>query len=112
MFIAERKTVVDQVKLKQKLQGKLDELLARAAEIEEKLSDPGEPDWEENALEMEDDEVRAGIGDLTKQEIQDIQRTLKLLESGQYGTCTKCGKAIDRVRLELLPYTLTCVACA
>ena len=104
--------MVDQVSLKQKLQEKLDELRARAAEIEDKLSDPGEADWEENALEIEDDEVRISIGDLTKQEIQEIQRTLQLLESGDYGKCTKCGQKIDAVRLELLPHTLTCVRCA
>lgn len=103
---------MDLEKIRRELQTRLDELLARGADIEAKLSDPGEADWEENALEMEDDEVRIGIGDLTKQEIQDVRRTLQLLDSGAYGRCTRCGKAIDAARLELLPYTSTCVQCA
>jgi RNA polymerase-binding transcription factor DksA len=49
---------------------------------------------------------------MTKQEILAIRQTLQRIESGQYGTCAKCGKPIDGLRLELLPYTATCVQCA
>jgi len=94
------------------LEKKLLELRERAVEIESKLSDPGEPDWEENALEMADDEVRIGIGELTKQEIREIERALHLIDTGDYGRCVNCGKAIDPDRLELLPFTSTCIKCA
>lgn len=94
------------------LEDKLAELMERAAEIEEKLSDPGEEDWEENALEMEDDEVRIKIGEIAKKEIEEIESVLSRIRSGEYGKCTICRKPIDETRLELLPHTLTCIECA
>lgn len=94
------------------LEDKLAELMERAVEIEDKLSDPGEQDWEENALEMEDDEVRIKIGELAKKEIEEIESVLSRIKSGEYGKCTICRKPIDVARLELLPHTLTCINCA
>ncbi len=94
------------------LEKKLTELLDRAAEIEKKLSDPGDKDWAENAIEMEDDEVRIGIGELTKQEIQEVESALQRIKSGDYGICTVCGQQIAKARIDLLPHTLTCVKCA
>ncbi|MEZ6094640.1 MAG: TraR/DksA C4-type zinc finger protein [Pirellulaceae bacterium] len=98
--------------LKEQLVEKLEELKGRAHEIEEKLSDPGNPDWEENATEMEDDEVRIGIGNLTKNEIHEIEETIRLIDAGEYGRCTVCGSDIGAARLKALPFTLTCVSCA
>ncbi|MDH5601483.1 MAG: TraR/DksA C4-type zinc finger protein [Gammaproteobacteria bacterium] len=34
------------------------------------------------------------------------------MESGEYFTCKFCGKDIPPERLELLPFTTTCVNCA
>ena len=99
-------------KIRTLLENKRAELLERAAEIEEKLSDPGEADWEENAMEMEDDEVRIKIGQLTRKELQEIDSALSRIKSGDYGSCTVCKQKIDPVRLELLPFTMTCVKCA
>jgi hypothetical protein len=43
---------MDYEKLKLELHARLDELAQRGAEIEDKLSDPGDTDSEENALEI------------------------------------------------------------
>lgn len=103
---------MDYSQIRQGLQEKLDELVARAQEIEEKLSNPGEADWEENATESEGDEVLLGIGELTRQEIDQIEQALHLIDTGAYGKCQQCGKPIEKARLELLPFTSTCIACA
>lgn len=103
---------MDHESVREWLLKKREELLARGSEIEEKLSDPGNADWEENATEMEDDEVRAGIGELTKQELREVDTALQRLEAGEYGKCIHCSQPIGADRLELLPFTMTCIQCA
>ncbi|MEQ9407651.1 MAG: TraR/DksA family transcriptional regulator [Fuerstiella sp.] len=104
--------MIDKQKLKRALEAKLRELQERAADIEEDLSSKPDADWEENAVESEDDEVLAGIGDLTKHDIREIKLALSSLENGTYGICTTCGAEIPEARLKVLPYTTTCVKCA
>lgn len=104
--------MADYSAVKATLQAKLDELLQRADEIENTLSTPGSSDWEENAVESEDDEVLAGVGDVTKEEIHEIKLALNLIESGHYGKCTACGGAIAKERLAAMPHATKCIKCA
>lgn len=94
------------------LEGQLNELMERASGIEEVLSDRGDSDWEENAVEMEADEAMAAVGDVTKKEIQEIRLALSRLSNGTYGVCVTCGKPIAPERLSELPSTSTCSRCA
>lgn len=104
--------MVDVVATRRMLEVQLQELLERATGIEEVLSDRGDSDWEENAVEMETDEAMAAVGDVTKREIQDIRLALSRLNNGTYGVCTGCGKPIAAERLSELPSTSTCSRCA
>ena len=104
--------MADHAAVKAVLEAKLNELMQRANEIESSLSDPGNDDWSDNAVESEDDEVLAGIGDLTKKEIHEIRLALNLIDSGHYGTCTTCGHSISKERLTAMPYATTCIKCA
>lgn len=104
--------MISQNDVKAQLEVRLNELLQRAADIEARLSNPGSPDWEENATESEDDEVLSGVGIATKHEIQEIKLALNRIDTGHYGTCSACGGAIAKARLEALPYATTCVKCA
>jgi DnaK suppressor protein len=99
-------------KVKAELQAKLKALYARALDIEDILSDPGNSDWEENAIEMENDEAWAAVGDVTKEEIREIRLALRRIERGDYGKCESCGKPIAPARLEALPWTAFCIGCA
>ena len=47
--------------------------------------------------------VRATIGQITG--------ALARLESGAYGLCLSCGEALHPDRIEILPYTESCVPC-
>ncbi len=100
------------LKVKAVLETKLNELLERAAEIENDLSDPGDSDWGENAIEHENLDTLQGIEKVTLKEIQDIKLALNRIESGKYGICVDCGKPIEKDRLASLPYTSTCVLCS
>lgn len=98
--------------VKATLEARLEELTQRATEIESRLSNPGNADWEENATESEDDEVLSGVGSAAKSEIHEIKLALNLIETGHYGKCTACGGPIAKARLEALPYATTCIKCA
>jgi len=42
----------------------------------------------------------------------DVETALRRLDDGTYGLCERCGTAIAVARLEALPYTRHCIACA
>jgi RNA polymerase-binding transcription factor DksA len=44
--------------------------------------------------------------------LTEVELSLRLLESGQYGLCGSCGDEIPTARLQALPWTRICVACA
>lgn len=43
--------------------------------------------------------------------IRKIEDALKNIETGTYGICEKCGKNIEEIRLESIPYTEYCIDC-
>lgn len=47
-----------------------------------------------------------------KDTIAEVDAALVRIDAGTYGTCVRCGKAIPEERLELRPFTATCVACS
>ena len=98
--------------IKAELERKLGELTGRIEEIDEDLSAAADDDWDENALESEDDEVLEGVGRIALAEIRQIKFALSRIEAGTYGTCTECGGAIAKERLEALPSTTKCVGCS
>jgi RNA polymerase-binding protein DksA len=44
--------------------------------------------------------------------LDQVEDALERLDAGTYGICTNCGKPIPAARLDALPYTTLCVACA
>jgi len=47
-----------------------------------------------------------------KETIEQIEAALARIDAGTYGTCTKCGTSIPEERLEVRPFSATCVACS
>lgn len=44
--------------------------------------------------------------------INELREALEKTRTGSYGRCERCGKEIDPERLEILPATTLCSACA
>jgi DnaK suppressor protein len=107
-----RQLMSDYSVIKGQLQAKLAELEERARKIEYRLSDPGSPDWEENAALHANDEVLSTLGDLSEHDMHEIRQAIHRIESGTYGICVHCEKKIPAARLSALPFTSTCVNCA
>lgn len=91
---------------------RLSELDGRLRDIEEELDTHQSKDWEELATEREDDEVLEGLGVAGQEEITRIRAALKRIREGEYGFCMKCGDKISEARLDVLPDTPFCKACA
>ena len=97
---------------KKSLLTRLAELDDRIHEIEDELESHNSRDWEELAVEREEDEVLEGMGLNAQSEMAMIRAALTRIEEGEYGFCTKCGNEISAERLDVLPYTPFCKKCA
>jgi RNA polymerase-binding transcription factor DksA len=97
---------------KTRLTQRLDELNARLRGIETELESHHNPDWEDLAVEREDDGVLQNMGQMGQDEIRQIEAALARIEDGSYGVCARCGTQIEDRRLALLPQTPLCAGCA
>ena len=88
------------------------ELKNRAKDIKKSLMIQRSKDWEEAAVEAENDEVLEAIYSETTDELSQVKFALKRLESGDYGDCSECGNEINQKRLKVMPFTSFCIKCA
>ena len=94
-------------------------LTARRAELDERLHDiddelesHNDRDWEELAVQREEDEVLEGMGLSGLDELRAITAAFERMDAGEYGVCVSCGEKISDERLDVLPYTPFCRKCA
>ncbi len=102
----------DQKAREEQLRRRLAELEGRLGRIKDHLEQPANPDWEENATELEMEEVLEGLGSAGNAEVQAIYAALQRLKNGTYGECARCGQDISEKRLNVLPHTPLCQVCA
>jgi len=93
------------------LQERQAQLLRRVGKIEGDLRSTRDPDSEERASELENDEVLEGLDDLGRAEVVQIRAALERIEAGLYGICSACGRPIAAERLAAAPTAVTCVRC-
>lgn len=94
------------------LQDRLDALVKRVDDITGDLRRPGDRDWQERAAELENDEVLENLDESSRAEVAQLRAALRRLEAGTYGRCARCGEPIAAARLQAIPSTTTCLACA
>lgn len=51
------------------------------------------------------------LDDAERLELRRIEAALARADEGKYGTCATCGAAIERRRLQALPWALRCTGC-
>ena len=93
------------------LEEQLRELTRRATDVDEELSETPDPDWDENAISSESDEVLEKLGQAAVEEIAQIRHAISRIDAGTYGSCSQCGTTIPAERLEALPFATRCVKC-
>ena len=56
-------------------------------------------------------EFTLGMIQCEESEVREIDEALVRIVDGTYGLCSACGKRIPKTRLEVIPYTIVCIAC-
>lgn len=104
--------VPDLAGARSRLQHSLAELESRLTNIARDLSQPPDPDWDEQAIAQEDDQALEHQASLIEQEITSVRRALGRIEDKTYGTCVRCGEEIAAERLKARPEAALCIGCA
>ncbi|GAA3904275.1 hypothetical protein GCM10022276_23630 [Sphingomonas limnosediminicola] len=102
----------DTTEVRARLEAALAELEARLTTLARDLSEPADPDWNEFAVEQEDDEALEHQAALVEKEIASVRRALSRIADSTYGTCVACGEKIGPERLQARPEAALCINCA
>ena len=106
---------VDIEAVRERLLGRREELRHRASQASADLrheSDPLSADFAEQVTQRENDDVLGAISQSARSELSLLEAALRRLAQGRYTTCALCGEPIDEGRLQAVPYTDRCCACA
>ena len=71
-----------------------------------------EKDFAEQASQLENDEVLNALDDEARNELMLINQALLRIENDSFGICQSCHQPISEARLNAIPYTQFCIACA
>jgi RNA polymerase-binding transcription factor DksA len=112
----ERALSADEItSFERRLQTMLDQLIEQVGDIERNTLEPsGDPQGQtddesaEDAAIERDHEALAAEDQLAYQVRDALQRVVE----GSFGICESCGRPIERARLDEVPYTELCAACA
>lgn len=96
---------------KSQINARIAELTAQMQKISNDLDQPLTADLEDQAIDLEDDEVLSKLGQSGQKELQLLNAALGRIADGSYGFCGKCGDAISSARLDAVPYAVTCSTC-
>lgn len=94
------------------LSKRLSELEDQALRLKNDISEPMSADFEEQAVEAEDDEALLAQETMVMARIASIRAAIARVDEGRYGLCLTCGQAIAPERLKVLPEASQCIACA
>ena len=97
---------------KKQIEDRVAELTANLKKIEDDLDQPLPAHLEDQAIDLEDDEVLERLGRTQQQELRLLNDALKRIVDGTYGVCAKCGDDISQARLDAVPYAMICRDCA
>ena len=87
-------------------------LAGRLKVLNHDLSVEHSPNWPEQAIERENEDVLIRVQEETQSELQQVRAALKRIREGEYGICSECGQTIGAARLAALPYATLCIECA
>jgi RNA polymerase-binding protein DksA len=108
-----RKKKVNPEMYRKLLMEKREELICRLYERRSQIAVDREPD-DEGAFALQDVIKDLALTNMEREirTLSEVELSLRLMESGQYGTCGSCGDEIPTARLQALPWTRICVVCA
>jgi len=84
-------------------------LAGELADLRFKTTETG--DTADAAFDAGSEEVSSQLAELEARELSQIERALARIKQGTYGSCELCQSKIPVARLNILPYSTTCVKC-
>ncbi len=96
---------------RERLAHELEQLKSEEKEADEQREGSPFGKREEGATETFELEKRLAIERKLKNALVDVDNAIKKFESGTYGICDICKKAIESARLEALPQANLCLKC-
>ncbi|MEM0922854.1 MAG: TraR/DksA family transcriptional regulator [Pseudomonadota bacterium] len=103
--------MIDQAEFKTLLNQRRAYLEKKLVQFEHSLDRPKSADFEDQAIEAENDEVIEGLGSAGLAELRRIDEALHRIEAGEYGLCHSCGEEIPAARLRVVPEAQVCTGC-
>ncbi len=113
MQASTKKKKVNSEMYRKLLTEKREELISRLYERRSQIAVERETD-DEGAFALQDVIKDLALTNMEREirTLSEVELSLRLMESGQYGLCGSCGDEIPTARLQALPWTRICVACA
>lgn len=71
-----------------------------------------DPDFSEQAVERQNDEVVDGLEAESEQALQQVKHALIRLDKGVGDLCEQCGEPINPERLRVRPQSTLCIKCS
>lgn len=103
---------MDQQRQRQRLETLRAHLMRRERAVERDLRSGLAADFEEQSVELQNDEVLMRLASEGRPQLALIEHALDRMDTGTYGICAKCGDSIAVARLEALPHAVMCHPCA
>ena len=94
------------------IKARIAELDTRVHEVDHELGAPLTADMNDQAIDLEDDQVLEGLGTAAQKEITLLNLALERIQDGSFGICKKCEEPISEARLNAVPYAPLCKECA
>lgn len=114
------KDVIEKIKLKLEEElARLEQELAQfshrntkttQAEFDAKFPNLGDKE-DENAAEVAEYSNNLSLEDELEKAFRDVEKALRCIKDGTYGTCKYCNQPIDERRLEARPTSSSCIQC-
>jgi DnaK suppressor protein len=98
--------------VRERLEGALREAEREIQELDERLDNKPEFGFGEGSAETYSWEMTLARRERVVERIRALREALTRVRTGIYGRCRRCGVQIDPERLEILPATSLCAACA
>jgi len=76
--------------------------------VDDEGGDPGGVGADSAAITF-DRELDEGLGEGAAQTLAQVERALRRVEDGSYGTCERCGEPIGIERLRARPWATLCI---
>lgn len=108
-------------RIRQQLQGERADLVKQQEELEEDSFEGSQSDLT-GEVGLDEDFADAGTATFDRERdlsirnnirdlIEQIDRAVRRIDDGNYGTCERCGQPIDAARVKALPHASLCLDC-